>query len=43
MIAGLVYEGLATAPREIVTASRRTTVEVVRIKITNAGRMALER
>jgi hypothetical protein len=42
MIAGLVHEGLATAEREIVTASKRTTIEVVRIKITNAGRMALE-
>jgi hypothetical protein len=42
MIAGLVHKGLATAQREIVTASGRTTIEVVRIRITDAGRMALE-
>jgi hypothetical protein len=42
MIAGLVSTGLATAQREIVTVSRRATIEVVRIKITDAGRMALE-
>jgi hypothetical protein len=41
MIAGLVSTGLATAQREIVTVSRRTTIEVVRIRITDAGRMAL--
>jgi hypothetical protein len=42
MIAGLVDEGFATAQREIVTVSRRTMIEVVRIRITDAGRMALE-
>jgi hypothetical protein len=42
MIAGLVHEGLATAEREIVTVSGRTTIEVVRIRITDAGRMALK-
>ena len=41
MIAGLVSTGLATAQREIVTVSRRTTIEVVRIRITDTGRMAL--
>ena len=40
MIAGLVDEGLATAHREASTG--RTTIEVVRIRITDAGRMALE-
>jgi hypothetical protein len=38
MIAGLVHEGLATAEREVV----RTPIEAVRIRITDAGRMALE-
>jgi hypothetical protein len=42
MIAGLVHEGLATVQREIVTVSGRTTIEVVRIRITDARRMALE-
>jgi hypothetical protein len=42
MIAGLVHERLATAQREIVSVSRRATIEVVRIKITDVGRMALE-
>ena len=42
MIAGLIHDGLATAQREIVAVSRRTTIEVVRIKIADAGRMALE-
>jgi len=42
MIAGLVHEGLATAQREIVTVSRRTTIDVVRIRISDAGRMALQ-
>jgi hypothetical protein len=41
MIAGLVEEGLATARREIVAAPGRTTIEVVRIRITDAGRQAL--
>ena len=40
MIAGLVDEGLATAHREASTG--RATIEVVRIRITEAGRMALE-
>jgi hypothetical protein len=42
MIARLVNEGLATAQREIVTVSRRATIEGVRIRITDAGRIALE-
>ncbi len=42
MIAGLVDEGLATARREIIAASDRTTIEVARIMISNAGRSALE-
>ena len=42
MIAGLVYEGLATPRREIVMAARRTTIHVVRIMITDAGRRAIE-
>jgi hypothetical protein len=42
MIAGLVLEGLATAQREVVTSSSRTVMEVLRIRITDAGRMALE-
>jgi hypothetical protein len=41
MIAGLVEEGLATARREIVAPPGRTTIEVVRIRITDAGRQAL--
>jgi hypothetical protein len=41
-IAGLVQEGLATAGREILAASDRTTIDVVRIKITDAGRRALK-
>jgi hypothetical protein len=40
MIVGLVGTGLATAQREIV--SGRTTIELVRIRITDAGRRALE-
>ena len=42
VIAGLVDEGLATAQREIVTAPGRTTTEVVRIRISDAGRKVLE-
>ncbi len=42
MIAGLVEAGLATAQREILTASDRTTEEVIRISITDAGRLAIE-
>jgi hypothetical protein len=41
MIAGLVHEGLATEGPEIV--SGRTTIEVVRIRISDAGRRAIER
>jgi hypothetical protein len=37
MIAGLVYEGLAVVRREVVTS-----IEMVRIRITDIGRMALE-
>jgi len=40
-IAGLVQEGLATAGREILAASDRTTIDLVRIRITDAGRRAL--
>ena len=42
LIAGLVDEGLATARREIVTSAGGTTIEVVRIRISDAGRQALE-
>jgi hypothetical protein len=42
MIAGLVHEGLATAEREVVTGGGRAVIEVVRVRITDAGRMALE-
>jgi hypothetical protein len=42
MIAGLIEEGLATARREIVTGPGRTTIEVVRISISDAGRRILE-
>jgi hypothetical protein len=42
MIAGLVHGGLAREQREVVTSSSRTLIEVVRIVITEAGRMALE-
>jgi hypothetical protein len=41
MIAGLVDTGLAMAQHEIV--SGRTTIEVVRIRISEAGRQAIER
>ena len=41
MIAGLVRTGLATAQRETIQAGG-TTTEVVRIRITEAGRQALE-
>jgi hypothetical protein len=37
MIAGLVHAGLATAEREVVTG-----IEMVRIRITDIGRIALE-
>jgi hypothetical protein len=36
-IAGLVLEGLATAAREILAASDRTTIDVVRIRISDGG------
>ena len=42
MIAGLVDAGLAKARSEIVTGPKRTKLEVVRIKISDAGRRALE-
>jgi hypothetical protein len=42
MIAGLVDDGLATAQREVVKGPGGTTMEVVRIKISDAGRGALE-
>jgi hypothetical protein len=42
MIAALVDEGLATTQREIIAASDRTTIEMARIKISDAGRLALE-
>jgi hypothetical protein len=42
MISGLVNDGLAMAQREVVTGPGRTTIEVVRIRITDPGRMALE-
>jgi hypothetical protein len=42
MIAGLIEEGLVTAHREIVTGPARTTTEVVRIRISDAGRRILE-
>jgi hypothetical protein len=42
MIRGLVHEALATARHEIITAPGRTTIEVVRIKISDAGRRVLE-
>jgi hypothetical protein len=41
MIADLVRAGLATAEREVMKAGSEP-IEVVRIKITEAGRMALE-
>jgi hypothetical protein len=42
LIAGLVHEGFATAEREVITGPGRRVIEVVRIRITDAGRMALE-
>jgi hypothetical protein len=42
MIASLVEGGLATAQREVVTAPGHTTIEVVRIRISDDGRRALE-
>jgi hypothetical protein len=43
MIAGLVDDGLATAEREILATSDGTLVELIRIKISDAGRRVLER
>jgi hypothetical protein len=40
MITGLVHEGLATGNREIVAS--RTTIEMIRIRISDAGQTALE-
>ena len=42
MITALVEAGLATARREIVTAPGHTTIEIVRIRISDSGRRALE-
>ena len=42
MVAGLVDTGLATAHREVVTDPGRTTIEVVRITISDAGQRAIE-
>jgi len=42
MIASFVEGGFATAQREIVTASGHTTIEVVRIRISDAGRRAID-
>jgi hypothetical protein len=42
VIVGLVDDGLATAQRGVVTGPGRTAIEVVRIKISDAGRRALE-
>ena len=41
VLAGLIAAGLATAEREVVNAGGKT-VEVVRVKITAAGREAIE-
>jgi len=41
MIAGLVHEGLVAAQRKTVKAGART-IEVVRVRITDAGRKAIE-
>jgi hypothetical protein len=42
MIAGLLHDGLATAEREVITGPSRTVIKVVRIRISDAGRRALE-
>jgi hypothetical protein len=42
MIARLVNEGLAMAQREVVTGPDRAVIEVVRIRIAGAGRIALD-
>jgi hypothetical protein len=41
-IAGLVDAGLAAARREILAASDHSTIQVARIRISDAGRQALE-
>ena len=41
LLAGLVHTGLATTQRQTVKASGKT-IEVVRIRITEAGQRALE-
>jgi hypothetical protein len=42
MIAGMVDNGLAMAEREILAASDGALVELIRIRISDAGRQALE-
>lgn len=42
MIGGLVHESFATVEREVVTGPGRRIIEVVRIRIADAGRRALE-
>jgi hypothetical protein len=42
MIAGLVDEGLATVQGEVVMGPSRAVIKVVRVRITDPGRMALE-
>jgi len=41
LLAGLVYTGLATAQRQAVKAGGKT-IRVIRIRITEAGRRALD-
>jgi hypothetical protein len=42
ILAGLVLAGLATVVTETKSASRGVTIKVARIRITDAGRRALE-
>jgi hypothetical protein len=42
IITSLVHQGLATTRHEIITAPGRTTIQVVRVKISDAGRRVLE-
>jgi hypothetical protein len=42
MIADLVHEGFAKVHREVVTGPSRKAIEVVRVRITDAGQRALE-
>jgi hypothetical protein len=42
IIASLVEDNLATAQREVVTAPGHATIDVVRIRISDAGRRALD-